>query len=44
MSGEPAADTERGYLAEPGWRSWAYTLDHKRIGVLYLYSILSSFL
>ncbi len=26
----------RGYLAERGWRSWAFTLDHKRIGVMYL--------
>jgi cytochrome c oxidase subunit I len=27
-----------------GWRSWAFTLDHKRIGVMYLVSILSAFL
>lgn len=27
-----------------GFRSWAFTLDHKRIGVMYLVSILSSFL
>jgi cytochrome c oxidase subunit 1 len=27
-----------------GWRSWLFTLDHKRIGVMYLASILFSFL
>ena len=26
-----------------GWRSWLFTLDHKRIGVMYLVSILFSF-
>src|SRR5262245_12638718 len=25
-----------------GWRSWALTLDHKRIGMMYLYGILFS--
>ena len=32
------------YSAEEGWRSWAFTLDHKRIGVMYLVGILTSFL
>ncbi|MCS7182941.1 MAG: cytochrome c oxidase subunit I [Thermoanaerobaculum sp.] len=27
-----------------GWKSWLFTLDHKRIGVMYLISILASFL
>jgi cytochrome c oxidase subunit I len=27
-----------------GWRSWLFTLDHKRIGVMYLATILFSFL
>jgi cytochrome c oxidase subunit I len=27
-----------------GWRSWLFTLDHKRIGVMYLAAILFSFL
>lgn len=27
-----------------GWKSWLFTLDHKRIGVMYLVSILASFL
>ncbi|MFO7652216.1 MAG: cytochrome c oxidase subunit I [Candidatus Krumholzibacteriia bacterium] len=27
-----------------GFRSWAFTLDHKRIGVMYLVTILSTFL
>jgi cytochrome c oxidase subunit 1 len=26
-----------------GWRSWAFTLDHKRIGVMYLVSVLTMF-
>ena len=33
----------RGYLAERGWRSWAYTMDHKRIGVMYLYTTIAFF-
>ena len=32
------------YSAEKGWRSWAFTLDHKRIGVMYLVGILTSLL
>jgi cytochrome c oxidase subunit 1 len=33
------------YLShEHGWRSWVFTLDHKRIGVMYLVSILAAFL
>ena len=36
---------EDNYLSHGrGWRSWVFTLDHKRIGVMYLISILSSFL
>ncbi len=27
-----------------GWKSWAFTLDHKRIGVMYLVGVLSAFL
>jgi cytochrome c oxidase subunit I len=26
-----------------GWRSWAFTMDHKRIAIMYLVSILASF-
>ncbi len=37
----PAAD--RGYLTEKGFRSWALTLDHKRIGVMYLFTTLLFF-
>ncbi len=36
--GEDYLTRERGFL------SWALTLDHKRIGVLYLFSILAAFL
>ncbi len=34
----------RGYLGAKGFWSWAYTLDHKRIGVMYLYTTLLFFL
>jgi cytochrome c oxidase subunit I len=43
---EHAADNlpaDRGYLTEKGFRSWAYTLDHKRIGVMYLFTTLLFF-
>ncbi|BDV42794.1 cytochrome c oxidase subunit 1 [Geotalea uraniireducens] len=38
----PLAD--RGYLTERGFRAWATTLDHKRIGVMYLFTTLFFFL
>ncbi len=39
------ADQEDNYLTHGhGFRSWAFTLDHKRIGIMYLVSILSAFL
>ena len=42
VSPTPAGDS---YLSNPrGVLSWAFTLDHKRIGVMYLVAILSSFL
>ena len=32
------------YLTEPrGLRSWLFTLDHKRIGVMYFWSTLAAF-
>ncbi len=34
----------RGYLEPRGIRSWAFTLDHKRIGVMYLWTTLLFFL
>jgi cytochrome c oxidase subunit I len=37
-------DPSRGYLAEKGLWSWVYTLDHKRIGVMYLLTTLFFFL
>ncbi|MEW4528463.1 cytochrome c oxidase subunit I [Maioricimonas sp. JC845] len=37
--------SEENYLeCAHGWKSWAFTLDHKRIGVMYLVAILASFL
>lgn len=40
-----AAAAEENYLTHAhGFRSWLFTLDHKRIGVMYLVSILTSFL
>jgi cytochrome c oxidase subunit I len=35
---------DRGYLTEKGFHSWAFTLDHKRIGVLYICTTLAFFL
>ena len=36
---------EKNYLnAEKGIKSWIFTLDHKRIGILYLILILTFFL
>jgi cytochrome c oxidase subunit 1 len=39
ITGQPG-----GYLKEKGFLSWALTLDHKRIAVLYLYTTLFFFL
>lgn len=41
----PAAGRGENYLThDRGLRSWVFTLDHKRIGVMYLAGIMSSFL
>jgi cytochrome c oxidase subunit 1 len=40
---QPAA-VDNYLTHERGWRSWAFTLDHKRIGVLYLASTTASLL
>ena len=32
------------FLEAKGWKSWTHTLDHKRIGVMYLVAVLASFL
>jgi cytochrome c oxidase subunit 1 len=50
MSATPQASPASGrpevnYLTcRHGIRSWLFTLDHKRIGVMYLYSVLAAFL
>jgi cytochrome c oxidase subunit 1 len=44
MAGAGHAEKENYLTAGHGLLSWIGTLDHKRIGVLYLISILSSFL
>jgi len=37
---DPRVHTPRNYLnADYGWKSWLFTLDHKRIALLYLVSI-----
>jgi len=37
---EPRVNAPRNYLnAHYGWRSWLFTLDHKRIALLYMVSI-----
>jgi cytochrome c oxidase subunit 1 len=37
---EPRVHTPRNYLnADYGWKSWLFTLDHKRIALLYMVSV-----
>ena len=46
LSGSRRGAYSRGELFEPekrGIRSWLLTLDHKRIGVMYLWSVLMAF-
>lgn len=40
----PPASPETYLNATRGWKAWLFTLDHKRIGVMYLIGILTSFL
>jgi cytochrome c oxidase subunit I len=43
--GDPGAPPEPSYLTvKRGFRNWIVTLDHKRIGVMYLIGIMTSFL
>ncbi len=45
MSDHDEALLNTNYLkAGKGWKSWAFTLDHKRIGIMYLVFVLSAFL
>src|ERR1700689_4554924 len=40
----PELDVQRNYLnADYGWKSWLFTTDHKRIALLYLFSITAFF-
>src|SRR6187549_1429837 len=40
----PRSSTSDNYLThDKGFASWALTLDHKRIGVMYLVSVLTAF-
>jgi cytochrome c oxidase subunit 1 len=44
-TGHHEADPTESYLGgETGLKSWLFTLDHKRIGVMYLISVVVSFL
>ena len=37
-------ETEKNYLNwQKGWKSWLFTLDHKRIGILYMITVFSFF-
>jgi cytochrome c oxidase subunit 1 len=39
------ATTQANYLNHPkGWKSWVFTLDHKRIGILYFAAVMTMFL
>ncbi len=40
----PVSDSDNYLKANRGFISWAFTLDHKRIGMMYLVGVLSSFL
>ena len=43
MSTSHDDDDRKSYLeVNPGWRNWAVTLDHKRIGLMYLFGILGA--
>jgi cytochrome c oxidase subunit 1 len=45
MSTAVATEAAPNYLThETGWKSWAFTLDHKRIGLMYLISTIIAFL
>jgi cytochrome c oxidase subunit I len=38
-------DRQPNYLHDPkGWQTWLTTVDHKRIGVMYLWAVLTAFL
>ncbi len=40
-----STDNTKSYLeVNPGWRNWIVTLDHKRIGLMYLFGILAALL
>jgi cytochrome c oxidase subunit I len=41
---EPSGFPHGDYLTcDKGWKSWAFTLDHKRIGVMYMLGVVFSF-
>ncbi len=45
MSTSHDDDDRKSYLkVNPGWRNWVVTLDHKRIGLMYLFGILGALL
>ena len=45
VPGAAAASGDESFLThQRGVVSWAFTLDHKRIGVMYLASVLGAFL
>lgn len=39
-----AAHTYEHYLSEKGLKSWLFTLDHKRIGLMYFFTTLFFFI
>ncbi|TWT45240.1 Cytochrome c oxidase polypeptide I+III [Phycisphaerae bacterium RAS1] len=44
IAGQPARSKANYLNASSGFLSWAFTLDHKRIGVMYLVGIFTAFL
>lgn len=41
--GQTAASGTNFLQAAKGWKSWLFTLDHKRIGIMYLWAIMIAF-
>src|SRR5512142_2641311 len=44
LAPRPSSGDDSYLTHEPGILSWIFTLDHKRIGILYLCSVLTAFL
>ena len=41
--GHDSVENINFFKARTGWRNWLYTLDHKRIGIMYLVAVCIAF-